>query len=81
MAGREQESIAPFEQALDSEASPEWATYVKATLAFLRRDAVALQAAHASYAAMAPRSARLRIIEGFIACPTEPYMKAAHCKM
>lgn len=81
MAGREQESIAPFERALDSGATLEWATYVRATLAFLRRDAVALQAARASYAAIAPGSVRLRIIEGLIACPTEPYMKAAHCRM
>src|SRR5450432_2505818 len=64
MAGREQESIAPFERALDSEAPLEWATYVRATLAFLRRDAVALQAARESYASLAPGSARLRIIVG-----------------
>jgi len=81
MAGREQEAIAPLEQALDSEAPAEWATYVRATLAFLRRDGPALQAARASYAALAPGSMRLRIIDGFVACPTEPYMKAAHCKM
>jgi len=81
MAGREQEAIAPLEQALDAEAPAEWASYVKATLAFLRRDGVALQAARASYAALAPGSVRLRIIDGLVACPTEPYMKAAHCKM
>jgi tetratricopeptide (TPR) repeat protein len=80
MAGREQEAIAPFEQALDSEAPPEWATYVKATLAFLRRDGAALQEARRSYAEVAPGSVRLRIIDGLVACPTEPYMKAAHCK-
>jgi hypothetical protein len=81
MAGREQESIAPFERARGSGDSPEWATYVEATLAFLRRDAAALQTARAAYAAIAPGSVRLRIIEGLVACPTEPYMKAAHCKM
>src|SRR5215203_2732000 len=81
MADRVQEAIAPFEQALDSEAPAEWATYVKATLAFLRRDWAALQAARASYAALAPGSVRLRIIDGLLACPTEPYTKAAHCKM
>jgi hypothetical protein len=81
MAGREQESIAPFERALDPGASPEWVAYVTATLAFLRRDAAALQAARASYAALAPGSMRLRIIDGLIACPTETYAKAAHCKM
>jgi tetratricopeptide (TPR) repeat protein len=81
MAGREQESIEPFERALDSGAAPEWTAYVTATLAFLRRDAVALQAARASYAALAPGSMRLRIIDGLVACPAEPYAKAAHCKM
>jgi len=81
MAGREQEAIAPLEQALDPEAPTEWSTYVMATLAFLRRDATALQAARASYAAVAPGSVRLRIIDGLVACSTEPYMKAAHCKM
>ena len=81
MAGREQEAIAPLERALDAEAPVEWTTYVKATVAFLRRDGPALQAARESYAALAPGSSRLRIIDGFVACPTEPYMKAAHCKM
>jgi tetratricopeptide (TPR) repeat protein len=81
LAGREQESIGAFERALESEPPPEWATYVKATLAFLRRDTAALQAARASYAELAPGSMRLRIIDGLVACPTEPYMKAAHCRM
>ena len=81
MAGREQEAIAPLELAVDSDAPAEWATYVKATLAFLRRDGAALQAARASYAELAPGSMRLRIIDGLVACPTEPYMKAAHCRM
>jgi hypothetical protein len=81
MAGREQEAIGQLEQALDSKAPAEWTTYVKATLAFLRRDAAALHAARTSYAALAPGSERLRIIDGLIECPTEPYMKAAHCKM
>ena len=81
MAGREQEAIAPLEQALDAQAPPEWAAYVKATLAFLRRDPVALLAARESYSALAPGSARLRIIDGLVACPTEPYVKAAHCRM
>ena len=81
MAGREQEAIAALEQALDAEAPAEWATYVQATLAFLRRDLPALQAARGSYAALAPGSMRLRIIDGLVACPDEPYMKAAHCRM
>ena len=81
MAGREPESIPWFEHALSAEASGEWDTYVQATLAFLRRDTVALGAARASYATLAPDSMRLQIIDGLVACPTEPYMKAAHCKM
>jgi len=81
MANRPEEAIGPLEQALDPEAPPEWATYVNATLAFLRRDTVALHASHSAYKDLAPGSMRLRIIEGFIACPTESYMNAAHCKM
>jgi len=81
MAGREQESIAPFERALHPGASAEWSIYVNATLAFLRRDVVALKAARASYETIAPGSVRLRIIEGLVACPAEPYIKAAHCSM
>jgi len=81
MAGREQEAIAPLEQALDAEAPAEWAAYVRATVAFLRRDTEALQAARAAYAALAPGSVRLRIIDGLVACAAEPYMKAAHCKL
>ena len=81
MVGREQEAIAPLEQALDAEAPAEWVAYVRATLAFLRRDMTALQEARASYAALAPGSVRLRIIDGLVACPKEPYMKAAHCRM
>ena len=81
MANRPEEAIGPLEQALDPEAPPEWATYVKATLAFLRRDTVALRAAHSAYETLAPGSMRLRIIEGLIAGPTEPSMHAAHCKM
>jgi tetratricopeptide (TPR) repeat protein len=81
MAGREQDSIAAFERALDGGAPAEWATYVTATLAFVRRDALALEAARAAYASLAPGSMRLRIIEGLVACRTEPYMKAAHCRM
>ena len=81
MDGRAQEAIAALEQALDAEAPAEWTTYVQATLAFLRRDREALQAARASYASLSPGSMRLRIIDGLVACPNEPYMKAAHCRM
>jgi hypothetical protein len=81
MAGREQEAIAHFEKAQGASASAEWSAYVLATLAFLRRDAAALATARDGYAAIAPGSMRLRIIDGFTACPREPYAKAAHCKM
>jgi hypothetical protein len=33
-----------------------------------------------AYAAVAPGSMRLRFIEGFLACPNEPYAKAVHCR-
>lgn len=81
MAGRDQEAIAHFEQAQGASASAEWHAYVQATLAFLRRDAAALATARETYAAIAPGSMRLRVIDGFLACSREPYAKAVHCKM
>ena len=80
-AGRDQESIAYFQEAVSSEAPAEWQTYVNATLAFLRRDPVALASARAAYAKIAPDSMRLQVIDGFVACPNEPYTRAAHCRM
>ena len=70
-----------FERSNSPAASPEWQAYVLATLAFLHRDSAALAAARAQYAGIAPRSMRLRIIDGFIACPKDTYAKAAHCGM
>ena len=70
-----------FERATNAAASPEWRAYVAATLAFLQHDASALAASRAVYAAGAPGSKRLSIIDGFIACPHEPYARAVHCKM
>jgi hypothetical protein len=64
-----------------ADATPEWRAYVHATLAFLRRDAAALGRARQAYAAIAPGSMRLRIIDGLLACPAEPYAKATHCRM
>jgi len=81
MAGRDREAIKYFENAQDAGASAEWRAYVQATLAFLRRDTTGLAAARETYAAIAPGSMRLRIIDGFVACPGEPYAKAAHCKI
>lgn len=80
-AGRDAESIPHFERAISEQISSEWAAYVVATLAFLRRDAPALAAAREAYATIAPTSMRLTIIDGFIACPHEPYSKAVHCAM
>ena len=71
-AGRDAESIAHFERAQDA---------VAATLAFLRRGDAALAAARSAYAAAAGDSMRLRIIDGFIACPDASYRVAAHCRM
>lgn len=79
LAGRDEESIAHFERSLQPTASAEWRTYVQATLAFLKRDAAALIAARAAYAAVAPKSMRLKFIDGFLSCPNEPYAKAVHC--
>lgn len=81
LAGRDTESIAHFERSLGPTATPEWRTYVEATLAFLRKDQAALQAARDRYASVAPTSVRLRFIDGFLACPDEPYAKAVHCRL
>jgi hypothetical protein len=81
LSGRESESIAHIERSLRPEATSEWSAYVQATLAFLRRDAAALRAARDAYAAVAPDSMRLRFIDGFMACPNEPYAKAVHCRL
>ena len=79
LAGRENESIAYFERSLQTTATAEWSAYVQATLAFLKRDTAAVRVARNAYAAVAPSSMRLRFIEGFLACPNEPYAKAVHC--
>jgi hypothetical protein len=81
LAGREPEALAPFERAQGTDAPLEWSTYVRATLAFLRRDAAALAATRDAYASLAPGSMRLRIIDGFVACPKESYARAVHCRM
>jgi hypothetical protein len=79
-AGRESESIDYFERSV-TRGGDEWRTYVVATIAFLKRDAVTLASARERYASLAPGSARLRFIDGFIACPKEAYAKAVHCAM
>jgi len=80
-AGRETEAIPYFEQATSGEAPPGWQAYVAATLAFLRQDATALEAARNAYAQIAPDSVRLAIIDGLIACHDEAYLRAVHCGM
>lgn len=80
-SGRESEAIPHFERALSVDTTPEWKTYVAATLAFLRHDASALAGAREAYATIAPDSMRLAIIDGFIACPHESYSRAVHCAM
>lgn len=80
-AGREAEAIPYFERATSVETTPEWKTYVAATLAFLRHDTLALASARKAYATIAPTSMRLAIIDGFVACPHDSYSKAVYCKM
>ncbi len=80
MSGHDQAGIPHFEEARGGEA--EWSASVDATLAFLRRDAAALAAARARYAqAPGASSMRLAFIDGFIACPDQPYVRAVHCAM
>lgn len=80
-SGREGEAIPYFVQANSPRATAEWQAYVAATVAFLKHDAPALAAAREAYATIAPGSMRLRIVDGFVACPHESYSKAVHCKM
>jgi Flp pilus assembly protein TadD len=80
-AGRETEAVSHFERAISVNATPEWKTYVEATLAFLRHDASALDEAREAYVTIAPNSMRLAIIDGFLACPNDSYSRAVHCAM
>jgi hypothetical protein len=80
-AGRETEAISHFERAMSVDTTPEWKTYVVATLAFLRHDASALAEARETYATIAPDSMRLTIIDGFLVCPNDSYSRAVHCAM
>jgi len=80
-ADRDAEAIVHFERAQDATAPDEWRAYVAATLGFLRRDGAGVAAAPTAYAASAGDPLRLRIIDGFVACPNATYMDAAHCRM
>jgi hypothetical protein len=78
-AGRNAEAIPHFVGALRLGGTEEWTSFVAANVAFLKRDPVALRKARDRYAAVAPKSMRLKFLDGFIACPTADYMKAAYC--
>ena len=78
-ASRNAEAIPYLEQALGFGGSVEWTTYVVANIAFLKRDGAALRKARDRYAVVAPGSMRLKFLDGFLACPNDPYMKAAYC--
>ncbi len=80
MTGRDLLSIPHFEQARGGDA--EWSAYVDATIAFLKRDAAALAAARANYAAAANAAPmRLAVIDGFVACADQSYVRAVQCGM
>jgi len=81
-AGRDGEALGAFRQADGTDADAEWRAFVAGTIAFLGRDPAGLAAARAAYAA-APGAdpMRLRVLDGFIACPRRSYMEAAHCAM
>ena len=81
LAGQELHALPYFERAQSTAATAEWQIYVAATLGFLRRDRGALESAYAAYSAISPSSMRLRIIAGLVACPSESYAKAVHCRM
>lgn len=78
MTGHDAQSISHFELARGGD--PEWSAYVEATLAFLCRDGVALDAARAQYAAtMNASPMRLAVIAGFMECSDQSYVLAVHC--
>ena len=80
LAGRRKEAITPLREALGGEPTREWLAYVEATIAFLDSDRAALRAARDRYAALsAAASARLRVIDGLIACFERPYAEAWMC--
>lgn len=81
MGGKDAASIPWFEKSRDPTAGAEWLAYVDATLAFLKKDQSKLTAARAAYlAATSANAPRLKVIDGFIACLTKPYMQAMMCE-
>ena len=80
ISGRDAESLPHFERAVGG--ADEWDAYVRATIAFLRRDAAALTVQRQRYAdADEAIDMRVAIIDGFIACPGQAYMAAVQCGM
>jgi len=80
MGGEDAQSIPWFKQSRDPQADTEWLAYVDATLAFLTKDASALAAGRAAYAAAPHHGAqRLKVIDGFRACLTKTYTEALMC--
>jgi hypothetical protein len=80
-AGRDREALPHFERALAFGGTEEWKLYVEAHVAFVRHDSASLKDLRARYARVAPKSMRLKFLDGFVACPNDRYMKAAHCAM
>jgi hypothetical protein len=80
-AGRDTEALPHFQRAFEIGGTEEWTTYVAATIAFLRRDSVALSKARGRYAEIAPGSMRLTVIDGFVKCAARDYAHAVHCAM
>ena len=80
--GRDADAAPYFIQADSPDAPEEWRAFVAAHIAFFRHDRSLLEQARARYAALAKSgSMRLKVIDGFLACPTKSYMEAAHCAM
>jgi len=80
-ADRNAEALRHLDRALAIGGDEEWTTYLAATIAFLRRDRRELEEARKRYARIAPGSMREKLLAGLAACPTRPYMAAAHCAM
>lgn len=79
--GREAEAVPHFRESLRIGGDDEWTTYVTATIAFLNHDGAGLLRARERYAAISPGSMRLKVLDGFLKCSGESYMKAVHCAM
>jgi len=79
--GRDREALPHFEEALRIGGDDEWTTYIRATVAFLRRDMNELHRHRQHYATLAPDSMRLRVLDGFLKCSGDSYMQAMHCGM